>query len=209
MVAHWVRAMAAQPAYRRVPGGRDRTIHRLKKIRVDADTDRVRSTIRSRFPALAAALGTGRAWTAAAALVFVGATLAGIWLDHTAGNTDGDRLQRGADAIDRNIETEIQTLSMVSTGAEALFSGAQSPEDLASLTMAVDTSVLNSLVALVAYPVTEQGVSGGDLVVGIRTWEDIVVPDLDLPKAELDQILEVNPAHLSAAYTEDGNDQHG
>lgn len=185
---------------------REKSLCHLKNRGSRADTFNMLSTIRSRFPASSEALGTGRAWIAAAALVLIGATVAGIWLDQTADDADLDRLRRGADAIGHNVETEIQTLAMVSTGAEALFSGAETPEELSSLMMAVDTSVLNSLVALVSYPVTDDGVAGGDLVVGIRTWEDIVVPDLVLSKAELDQILAENPAHISAAYTEDGKD---
>jgi len=145
-------------------------------------------------------------WALAAFLVVVASLAGGYQLNHTATRADEDRLQRGADAVKQNLETEIQTLQMVIGGVDALATGNVDPQDLEGVATAFDPNLLTSIVALVSYPVTDQGVVNGEVLLPIRMGETVLVPDLNIPADESRDLIEQSRPFLSPSYEEEGQE---
>jgi len=147
---------------------------------------------------------SGVAWIIAALLVLVAAVAGGYLLDRTNRQADEERLVRGSEAVELNIETEIRTLEMVVGGIDALATESFDPHDLTKLAVDVDANLLASLVAVVTYPITDDGIGNGESLIPIRPSEDVTVPALHLSPDEGSALVAQDRPFLSAAYQEEG-----
>jgi len=166
----------------------------------------VTEILRSRQREHGTFLGSGRAWAVAAFFVLVISIAIALWIDQTGANVDDFRLERGAEAISRNLESEIRIIEMASNVVVAAAVATENPEDFAAIAVTADPEVLGALVALVSYPVTENGTGPGTSFFLVASAEDVSVPDLGLPGILTDALVRENVPFLSPAYTEPGLD---
>ena len=171
-----------------------------------ADNQKVVEIPRSRQAEKGTFLGSGRAWAAAAFFVLAISIAIALWFDQTGASVDEYRLERGAEAISRNLESEIRVIEMASNVVVAAAVATDDPEDFAAIAVTADSEVLGALVALVSYPVTEDGTGPGKAFFLVASAEDVSVPDLGLPGILTDALVRENVPFLSPAYTEPGAD---
>ncbi|MGB9357130.1 MAG: HAMP domain-containing sensor histidine kinase [Acidimicrobiia bacterium] len=151
-------------------------------------------------------LSSGRAWATAAFLVLAGAVALAFWLDHAAANNDRYRLERGAEAITRNLESELRVVEMAASVIVAASTAADTPADFASIAVTADPVVLNSLVGLVSYPVTSEGSGPGTAVFQVHPRNQLDIPDLGLSAKITETLIREDIPYLSPAYRVPGED---
>ena len=151
-------------------------------------------------------LGSGRAWALTAFFVLAISIAIALWSDQTGANVDSYRLERGAEAVSRNLESEIRVVEMAANVVVAAAVATENPEDFAAIAVTTDPEVLGSLVALVSYPVTEDGTGPGTAFFLVANAGEVSVPDLGLPGIVTDALVRENVPFLSRAYTEPGSD---
>lgn len=178
------------------------TVILVKETTASTDTQRVDGSLQSRAPRRGTFLSSGRAWATAAFLVLASSIAIALWFDHTAANVDEYRLERGAEAISRSLESEIRIIEMASNVLVAAAAATDNPEDFAAIAITADPEVLGALVALVSYPVTEDGTGPGTAFFLANPDKDVVVPDLGLPTILTDALVSGDVPYLSPAYTE-------
>ena len=138
--------------------------------------------------------------------MLIGAVALAFWLDHTAANSDRYRLERGAEAITRNLESELRVVEMTASVIVAASTAADTPEDFASIAVTADPVVLSSLVGLVSYPVTGDGSGPGTAVFPLHMREQLDIPDLGLSAKVTEGLIREDIPYLSPAYTVPGED---
>ena len=171
-----------------------------------ADNQRVTGNPHSRQREHGTFLGSGRAWAVAAFFVLAISIAIALWFDQTGANVDEYRLERGAEAISRNLESEIRVIEMSSNVVVAAAVATENPEDFAAIAVTADPEVLGALVALVSYPVTDDGTGPGRSFFLVAPAEDVSIPDLGLPGIVTDALVREDVPFLSPAYTEPGLD---
>ena len=174
----------------------------MKESMPPADNQRVDGSLQSRAPGRGTFLSSGRAWATAAFLVLASSIAMALWFDHSAANVDEYRLERGAEAISRSLESEIRIIEMASNVVVAAAVASDNPEEFAAIAITADPEVLGALVALVSYPVTEDGTGRGTAFFLANADRDVAVPDLGLPAILTDALVREDVPYLSPAYTE-------
>ena len=138
--------------------------------------------------------------------MLAGAIALGFWLDHAAANNDRYRLERGAEAITRNLESELRVVEMAASVIVAASAAADTPADFASIAVTADPVVLSSLVGLVSYPVTSDGSGPGTVVFQVRPRNQLDIPDLGLSAKITETLIREDIPYLSPAYRVPGED---
>lgn len=160
--------------------------------------------IQGRSPVSGSRWSSGRAWVAAALLVLASAIAVAVWADQTASSVDRNNLERGAEAVNRNLESEIRVVEMASDVIVAAAAAADDPEDFASVAITTDPVVLESLIGLVSYPITEMGTGEGHVFFQVNPEQEVAAPDLGLPAIVTSTLVEEDVPYLSPAYREAG-----
>lgn len=156
-------------------------------------------------------VGQSLPWFVAAVLVVAGSGLIALWLNNTASRADQDTLERGAAAIASNVEEQIRILQLAGTGAGSLSGQPVEAIDLEQLVTQIDISVLTSLLAVVAYPVTEEGAGPGEFV--LVDLQDAMrpinfsVPAIELSSEGFDELVASGDSFISSPFTTDSGDR--
>lgn len=179
----------------------------MKKAASEADTHGVSRSLQPRALVSRKYWNGGRAWAAAALLVLISAVAIAVWSDQTAVHVDRLRLERGAEAVNRNLESEIRVVEMAANVIVAAAAAAENPEVYASLAATNDPEVLDALVGLVVYPIADTGTGEGDVFFEVYPEQEVIAPDLGLPGIVTDKLVEEDVPYLSPAYTDPGSDE--
>lgn len=140
----------------------------------------------------------GVPWFVAALVVVVGSVLIASWLNTTAVKVDRDTLDRGADAVESNIEEQIRVLALAGTGTQSLVGESLEETDLSRMVQQIDVSLFRTLVAIVSYPITADGAGPGEFMVLDLMPLDFPAPPIDASVQDVERLLETGEAFLSA-----------
>ena len=127
-------------------------------------------------------------WVAASLLFLFSAIAIAIWFDQTAMHLDRLHLESGAEAINRNLESEIRVVEMAANVIVAAADASENPEVYASLVATNDPEVLDALVGLVAYPITDAGATEGTVFFKVFPEDEVIAPHLGLPAIVTDKL---------------------
>lgn len=128
----------------------------------------------------ATSFGQSLPWLVAALLVMAGAVLIAIWMDATTAKVDRDTLERGAAAVEANIEEKVRILELAGTGTQSLVGQSITDIDITQIASQIDISVLSSLLAVVQYPMSEDGAGVGSHIDLRLLPSNFPVPRLDI-----------------------------
>jgi signal transduction histidine kinase len=144
------------------------------------------------------AAGQGLPWFSAALVVVLSSLGIALWLSSTAAAVDESTLQRGADAIEANVEDQIRILELAGTGTRGLVGQSLDEIDLTQLISQIDTSILTALLGVVEYPVGVDGTGPGQFIILDQVRLDFPVPTVELSRAAAVGILEKGEGFISA-----------
>lgn len=140
----------------------------------------------------------GLPWFVAALVVVVGSVLIASWLNTTAAKVDRDTLNRGADAVESNVEEQIRVLALAGTGTQSLVGQSLEEADLNRMIEQIDISLFRTLVAVVSYPIGSDGAGPGEFMVLDLMPLNFPVPPIDASLQDVEGLLETGEAFLSA-----------
>ena len=161
--------------------------------------------------AVNSSVGQALPWLVAAFLVLAASVLIAGWLNNTAENADQDTLDRGADAVQSNVEEQVRILELAGTGTLSLAGQSVEDLDLARMVSAIDITILTPLLDVVQYPVDENGVGEGEAILPeLQSGYDLVgveFPALDLTFEEFERLAARGQAFFSPPFATNDPDR--
>lgn len=145
-------------------------------------------------------VGQALPWFVAAFIVLSASGLIAAWLNATAVTADRDTLSRGADAVQSTVEEQIRILQLAGTGTQSLAGQSIDDVNLQAIVDEIDISVLSSLLAVVSYPVDENGAGPGTDLLPISSRLaalDFAIPEIELTLAEFEEFQQTGDVFFS------------